>query len=306
MRLWVGVTDNDWFTFLAKLRPDEVNFWRPGGATQFRAIGIGEPFLFKLHSPQDYIAGGGFLVSHTHLPLSIAWRIFEQKNGCATYPQFRAKILEKRREADLPSSDPVIGCTVLAVPFFFPRQLWIPAPRDWQRQTVQGKGYDATAGIGKELWQQVLDRLLSLPPFDQFVVDIKRKGPLYLVEARQGQGAFRTIVLDAYSRRCAVTGERTIPALEASHIKPYAEAGPNAVNNGLLLRADLHQVFDAGYITLTADYRVEVSKRIREEFYNGREYYRFHGQPLTNLPPTPLERPSKEFIDWHNQRVFRS
>jgi putative restriction endonuclease len=65
-------------------------------------------------------------------------------------------------------------------------------------------------------------------------------------------------------------------------------------------------VFDAGYITLTADYRVEVSKRIREEFYNGREYYRFHGQPLTNLPPTPLERPSKEFIDWHNQRVFRS
>ena len=89
------------------------------------------------------------------------------------------------------------------------------------------------------------------------------------------------------------------------HIRPYRESGPNRVNNGLLLRADLHQIFDAGYITVTSDYRVEVSKKVKEEFENGREYYRFHGQALANLPRLRLERPSAEYIGWHNLHVFR-
>lgn len=55
MRLYVGVTDNDWFRFLAERRPDELNFWRPGGGRAFRALEPGEPFLFKLHSPLNVI-----------------------------------------------------------------------------------------------------------------------------------------------------------------------------------------------------------------------------------------------------------
>ncbi|MGB5872943.1 MAG: HNH endonuclease [Bacteroidota bacterium] len=145
----------------------------------------------------------------------------------------------------------------------------------------------------------------GIPGYVDIGPEIRNKGPLYLVEARQGQGAFRARVLDAYSRRCAITGERTEPALEASHIRPYRESGPNRVNNGLLLRADLHQIFDAGYITVTSDYRVEVSKKVKEEFENGREYYRFHGQALANLPRLRLERPSAEYIGWHNLHVFR-
>ena len=49
---------------------------------------------------------------------------------------------------------------------------------------------------------------------------------------------------DAYERRCAVTGEKTLPVLEAAHIRPYALLGPHRVNNGLLLRSDLHKLFD--------------------------------------------------------------
>ncbi|MGB2957803.1 MAG: HNH endonuclease, partial [Bacteroidota bacterium] len=67
MNCWVGVTDNDWFHFHAARRPDEVNFWRPGGGVGFRVLVEGEPFLFKLHSPENFIAGGGFFVSHTTL-----------------------------------------------------------------------------------------------------------------------------------------------------------------------------------------------------------------------------------------------
>jgi putative restriction endonuclease len=61
-----------------------------------------------------------------------------------------------------------------------------------------------------------------------------------------------------------VTGEKTLPALEAGHIRPYAKSGPHEIRNGLLLRSDLHNLFDLGYLTVALDYRVAVSRRIRE------------------------------------------
>lgn len=85
------------------------------------------------------------------------------------------------------------------------------------------------------------------------------------------------------NRQCAISGERTLPVLEAAHIKPYTQSGPHATANGLLLRSDLHKLFDTGYLTITQDHRVEVSGRIREEFENGREYYRFRGSKLLIL-----------------------
>jgi len=90
-------------------------------------------------------------------------------------------------------------------------------------------------------------------------------GSPYLVRPRLGQGAFRVLVIDAYQRRCAITGERTLPVLQAAHIKPHASSGPHEVRNGLLLRADLRILFDRGYVTVTPDLRVEVSRRIRED-----------------------------------------
>jgi len=62
MRMYVGITDFDWFTTLQKANCDEVNFWKPGGCTNFKALGEGDLFLFKLHSPNDYIVGGGFFL----------------------------------------------------------------------------------------------------------------------------------------------------------------------------------------------------------------------------------------------------
>jgi putative restriction endonuclease len=105
-------------------------------------------------------------------------------------------------------------------------------------------------------------------------------------------------------RRPKARGERTLPVLEAAHIKPYADTGPHLVSNGLLLRSDLHILFDDGYVTVTEDLRVEVSKRIKEEFENGRDYYTHAGQRLAVVPDAPDERPSAEFLRWHNEHVF--
>ena len=96
-----------------------------------------------------------------------------------------------------------------------------------------------------------------------------------------------------------------MPALEAAHIKPYNESGPHAVNNGLLLRSDLHRLFDRGYITITPEYKIEVSRRLKEEFKNGRSYNPFHGHLLSIIPTDPGDRPLKEMLIWHNDNIFR-
>ena len=111
-------------------------------------------------------------------------------------------------------------------------------------------------------------------------------------------------VTDVYRRRSAVTDEKTLPALEAAHIQSHAALGPDRVDNRLLLRADISQLFDDGYVTVDRDLRIVVSRRVREEFEHGREYYQFHGRSLSKLPDTSNERPSEVFPDWHNSHFL--
>ena len=130
----VAITDRDWFDFLAAREDvDEVNFWQPStGGGRFRALGRGEPFLFKLRAPVNAIVGGGFFEHHTTLPFSLAWRAFGPKNGTATQQAFRDRIERLRRTEMAAWEDPEIGCILLVEPFFWPRELWIPQPADWK------------------------------------------------------------------------------------------------------------------------------------------------------------------------------
>lgn len=121
---------------------------------------------------------------------------------------------------------------------------------------------------------------------------------------RLGQGSFRAAVLDAYGARCAVTGDRVIHVLEASHIQPFAVGGPHLVRNGLLLRSDLHTLFDRGYITVTPDHRLAVSLALRDEFDNGQEYLSMAGSDIL-LPKSAHEHPDPSFLAWHGREIFR-
>ncbi|MCC7114320.1 MAG: HNH endonuclease [Burkholderiales bacterium] len=300
MKLWVGVTDRNWFEFLRARQPEEVNFWQPSAGRRAAALEAGAPFLFKLHAPRNFIVGGGFFVRYSALPARLAWEAFGLNNGVADYAVLRRRVEQYRAEQVV--GDPEIGCNVLNRPFFWSEDAWIPVPADWAPNIVQGKGYASTEPAGARLWSDVLERLR--PVATEQVADAPRFGADYLTHARLGQGAFRVLVTEAYDRRCAVTGEKTLPVLEAAHIRPYAESGPHLVSNGLLLRSDLHTLFDRGYITVTPALRVEVSRRIREEFENGREYYKHHGQPLAVKPGSPHDRPARDFLRWHTESRF--
>ena len=300
MKFWVGITDKNWFEFLRARAPEEVNFWQPSAKRRAAVLDAGAPFLFKLHAPDNYIVGGGFFVRYSALPARLAWDAFGVNNGVADYAALKRRVEQYRSEPM--AGDPEIGCNVLNGPFFWPEADWIPVPATWARNIVQGKGYSRTEPEGSALWNAVMQRLD--PPTADVLEDAPRFGADYLAHARLGQGAFRVLVTDAYERRCAITGERTLPVLEAAHIRPYSESGPHHVSNGLLLRSDLHTLFDRGYVTVTEDMHIEVSPRIREEFKNGREYYKHHGQALANLPRDAFEHPARDFLRWHNERVF--
>jgi len=97
-----------------------------------------------------------------------------------------------------------------------------------------------------------------------------------------------------------VTRERTLPALEAAHLRPFAEGGEHEASNGVLLRRDIHSLFDAGYVTITPDLHFEVNRRIKEEFENGRQYYELHGREIA-LPddgePAQIARRSNGIVE---------
>ena len=303
MKFWVGVTDNNWFEYLAARNCDEVNFWQPSAKAPFVSLPPGTPFLFKLRRPYNHIAGGGFFVKFAVLPLHIAWDAFGVKNGAATLTALDRLVrplarLEKRVSFE-------IGCNVLANPFFFGKDSWIPAPEDWSANIVVGKTYDTTSSIGMGIWSRVQERLNpSTYPVPSAQELRPEYGAQFLSRARLGQGAFRILVTEAYKRRCAIPGETILPVLEAAHIKPFSVSGPNNTFNGLLLRSDFHKLFDLGLVTVTPEYLIEVSPRIKEEWFNGKAYYRLHGQPLAGLPEESFDRPRKDFLRWHNEECF--
>jgi putative restriction endonuclease len=302
INLVIAVTDGDWFEMLRR-QPNlgEVNFWAPSAAS-FRALKPGELFLFKLHAPRNVIVGGGIFAYANTLPCSLAWEAFGTANGAHSAQEMRTRIARYRRTDPAGRSDFEIGCRILTQPFFFEEQDWFPVPASWATNIVSFKTYSTDSADGLALWEAVNERLDRLQPSAMPEVQA-RFGEPHLVRPRLGQGAFRVLVTDLYQRRCAITQERTLPALEAAHIRPYSEGGGHEASNGLLLRRDIHSLFDAGYVTVTPDLRFEVSRRIREQFSNGRHYYELHGRTI-EPPRDQAHLPSPIALRWHNENRF--
>jgi putative restriction endonuclease len=306
MKLWVGVTDRDWYQFLSQ-RPhlDEVNFWQPGGNREFSALSPGELFLFKLHYPENVIVGGGLFATSSILPCSLAWETFGEKNGASTFAEMRRRIEKYRRTSPEPHEDYKVGCIILEQPFFLDRPSWITVPSSFAKNIVRGKTYNVDSQEGRMLWDASQAALRAQSVSNELASEGPR--PVYgepmLVRPRIGQGAFRVLVTDKYHRRCAVTREKALPVLQAAHIKPVAEGGQHQVDNGLLLRSDIHALFDRGYVTVSPELRFRVSHRLKADFDNGENYFRLQGTKIW-VPPHVRDQPSREVLEWHADTVF--
>jgi putative restriction endonuclease len=222
-------------------------------------------------------------------------------NGTRTEEEMRRRIEKYRRApVDLNSQ---IGCILLRQPFFFDESQWIPAPEEFRPNIVQGKTFEADSQTAQVLWVQVSERLQLSRVWDQVAEPAVMYGDPVLVRPRLGQGTFRVLVTDNYERRCAVTGEKALPVLDAAHILPVGKGGQHQPDNGLLLRTDVHRLFDKGYVTVTPDGRFLVSRRLKDDFDNGEPYMPFNDQRIW-MPGDPARRPSREALEWHVDACF--
>jgi putative restriction endonuclease len=311
----IAVTDHEWFEFLSRQEGlDEVNFWRPSDTRTPRLMQAGMPVLFKLRKHYGgWIVGFGLFARHSVLPAWLAWEAFGPKNGAETFAGMRQRIERLRHGHESPpgpgGGDYPIGCLMLSQPVFLPREHWVRPPHDWPENAVQGKSYDLASGEGARVWSECLLGVNATAPKEATAHGIlgegvPRYGDAVLVRPRLGQGIFRIAVTEAYGAACAVTHEHSLPALEAAHIRPYSDGGEHAVPNGLLLRSDIHRLFDTGYVGITPGHQFVVSDRLKADYSNGRTYYPLDGRAI-QLPQAIADRPDPHELEWHMDVCFR-
>jgi len=114
------------------------------------------------------------------------------------------------------------------------------------------------------------------------------------IVARRGQVRFRQGLLKAYDNKCAVTGCDAIEALEAAHITPYMGEHTNSIQNGLLLRADIHTLYDLGLIAISsADFKVIIHSSLKDG------HYAYLAGRMMSVPNNKEYWPSRVALDMH-------
>lgn len=312
---FVAVTHHDWFDHLRqRLDRDEVNFWQPKGGSLLRPP-PGTPFFFKLKARRGGKIGGfGYFSLRSKLPAWMAWEAFGEANGAATRAEMMRQLAEARRDDIDLGGKFDIGCLLIAQPVFFDEPDWVTSPSDWAPTGIQvGKIYDISEGEGRRIYAECMERAVRYrqgilqPP--AAASSTERFADPRLIRPRLGQGGFRVAVTDVYNRQCAISTEHSLPALEAAHIRAYADGGAHDVRNGLLLRADIHRLFDRGFVTVTPDHQFKVSRRLRDDYSNGRVYYELQegiersGGGI-HLPRNPEHYPDPEVLAWHVREKF--
>jgi len=120
-----------------------------------------------------------------------------------------------------------------------------------------------------------------------------------LIKARRGQTQFRESLIGAYAGQCAVTRSGIVDLLEAAHIAPHAQGTNYRISNGLLLRADIHTLFDLHLLSIDDRYRIHLSRLIDTS-----EYLRYRGKELLALPTGISDLPSRENLRARHERFL--
>jgi len=128
-----------------------------------------------------------------------------------------------------------------------------------------------------------------------------------IIKQRVNQNFFRSTILSSYNLKCCITGLSITDFLVASHIVPWSVDERNRLNphNGLCLNSIHDKAFDRGFITITTDYKIKVSKHLfdlQKETAVVDLFMKYENQKI-NLPDKFL--PTKEFLDYHFHNIFK-
>lgn len=148
----------------------------------------------------------------------------------------------------------------------------------------------------RTLYELLLPSVTTLPPVEPEVIraadlDDERRRTLASIVQRQGQAEFRAALLRSYKGRCAISGCDVEQALDAAHIVPYSGPRANQCSNGLLLRADLHNLFDLDLLRIDPEkLTIVLAPQLQQSCYRDLE-----GVHLS-VPDSPSERPNREAL----------
>lgn len=285
--LFIGNTDHEWFEFCQNRQElDFVNFWRPS-RQPFKALEIGGIFFFRRKSPINQIGGFGEFVSTGQISIKDAWHNIGEANGVESLEVFVSRVAKYRKSYSVDQND-LITFNLLRNPVFLDADDWFDLPPDWSPNIVTGKAYDGGQIEGYKLIQKALHfqtRIGSEDSQNPVMRGFAEKPASgYSISAsskiRIGQGAFRLSVVAAYDGRCAVTNCSILQALEAAHIEDFSDTQNNDITNGILLRKDIHSLFDAGLLSFTPDYRVVISEKLKNLYPDAIEYHDLDGKAI--------------------------
>jgi putative restriction endonuclease len=144
-------------------------------------------------------------------------------------------------------------------------------------------------------------------PQAPFIFEEQRERSNFTVSRIIRDRIFRRVVLRAYDQRCAITGLRLINGrgraeVDAAHIRPVEEGGPDIVNNGIALSGTAHWMFDRGLIGLSNNLEILISRQANDQ-ESIRELINETGRALA--PIRPADRPHPHFLQWHRENCFK-
>lgn len=296
-------TDRNWFHFLRK-QPDIsiVNFWTPTD-WNIHNLSQGDYWYFVLKGSEPRkIGGGGRFIEYKFMRASKAWELYGFGNGAASYQEmvdWLNEYISKRALASKPSSDPEIGCVILDNCIFVAdhqQKTSLEFGLTFPKEVVKFKTFNhPPLQLTKVATKQINisdDEDDLIPPDEE---DARKRIKASIVR-RQGQPQFRQSLLTEYEGKCAITGCDVSDALEAAHITPYMGEQTNTVQNGLLLRADIHTLFDLGKIAISPnDFRIILHRDLRDGHYGT-----FHLK-MISVPKNKSSWPSIYALEKHKK-----
>ena len=243
-------------------------------------------FQVQLGDTVYFWQGGGSLVAQceatsSHHPISPAMESPWEDSGEREYvARFTFRVL-----SDAPTAQPSWGGVLERMGKSYPLQL-----RELTDPAAEAvlASYFTTDPVGTSYRDEERDKELERLGFD------RRKFSYRAIAQRQGQPQFRNQLLRAYKGRCPVTGTEVESVLEAAHIAAFRGSHTNKVYNGILLRADLHTLFDLYRVTITPEFVFKVDDEL------GEPYRSLDGLRIT-VPAEPKDMPEAALLAKHNQ-----
>jgi putative restriction endonuclease len=284
----ISPTDIDWFYFLREVGYNsEINFWTPT-PWNISKLSEGDKLYFMLKSPIRKIGGNGQFLKYINMTVDDAWNKFGRKNGCNSKQELIRRLdkyKSKRSSCEKGILDAQIGCLILNNVEFFDDNDFLDLKEhnvEFPINIVKIKYYEGNSlnNDAESFWDNFT---LISETAEKTKKNVK-------ISERNGQGNFRAKITYAYSNRCCISGETTVELLEAAHIQPYIDERSNHVKNGLLLRADLHKLYDNGLMYIDDDFLIHISPQVKSNHYQN------YNNKKIELPKNKKFHPSKESL----------